>query len=108
PASRFNWEDYYDPSGKDVNKMRTRWGGFIPVIDAFDPLFFKVAPNDAHLLDPQQRLLLMSVWTPIEDAGHAPGSLKGTRTGVYIGMEDQEYVEQLKDAGVDLGDNMLN
>lgn len=108
PASRFNWEDYYDPSGKDVNKMRTRWGGFIPAIDAFDPLFFKVAPNDANLLDPQQRLLLMSVWKTIEDAGHAPGSLKGTRTGVYIGMEEQEYVQQLKDAGVDLGDNMLN
>ena len=108
PASRFSWEDYYDPSGKDVSKMRTRWGGFIPVIDAFDPLFFKVAPNDAHLLDPQQRLLLMSVWKTFEDAGHAPGSLKGTRTGVYIGMEDQEYVQDLKDAGVDLGDNMLN
>jgi cation diffusion facilitator CzcD-associated flavoprotein CzcO/3-oxoacyl-(acyl-carrier-protein) synthase len=108
PPSRFSWEDYYDPSGKDVNKMRTRWGGFIPVIDAFDPLFFKVAPNDAHLLDPQQRLLLMSVWKSIEDAGHAPGSLKGTRTGVYIGMEDQEYLQELKDTGVDLGDNMLN
>lgn len=108
PASRFSWKDYYDPSGKDVSKMRTRWGGFIPVIDAFDPLFFKLAPNDARLMDPQQRLLLMSVWKTIEDAGHAPGSLKGTRTGVYIGMEDQEYLQNLKDAAVDLGDNMLN
>src|SRR5882762_10045235 len=37
PTSRFPWKDYYDPSGRDTSKMRTRWGGFIPVIDAFDP-----------------------------------------------------------------------
>jgi cation diffusion facilitator CzcD-associated flavoprotein CzcO/3-oxoacyl-(acyl-carrier-protein) synthase len=108
PTNRFSWKDYYDPSGNDISKMRTRWGGFIPVIDAFDPLFFKIAPNDAYLMDPQQRLLLMSVWKTIEDAGHAAGSLRRTRTGVYIGMEDQEYLQNLKDAGVDLGDNILN
>ena len=108
PSARFSWRDYYDPSGKDTKKMCTRWGGFIPVIDTFDPLFFKIAPNDAYVMDPQQRLLLMSVWKTIEDAGHAPSSLRQTRTGVYIGMEEQEYVHGLKDAGVDLGDNILN
>jgi 3-oxoacyl-(acyl-carrier-protein) synthase len=108
PADRFAWKDHYDPSGQDPRKMRTRWGGFIPVVDTFDPLFFKIAPNDAAIMDPQQRLLLMSAWKAIEDAGHAPGPLRGTRTGVYIGAEDLEYLQTLKDAGVDLGDNMLN
>jgi 3-oxoacyl-(acyl-carrier-protein) synthase len=108
PASRFDWRDYYDPSGKAAGKMRTRWGGFIPAIDAFDPLFFKIAPNDAYVLDPQQRLLLTSVWKTIEDAGHKASSLRRSRTGVYIGTEEQEYLQNLKDAGADLGDNILN
>jgi 3-oxoacyl-(acyl-carrier-protein) synthase len=108
PADRFSWKNYYEPLGKDHSKMCTRWGGFIPVISAFDPLFFKIAPNDAYLLDPQQRLLLMSTWKTIEDAGYMASSLRRSQTGVYIGMEEQEYLQNLKDAGVDLGDNILN
>ncbi|HEV2963055.1 MAG TPA: beta-ketoacyl synthase N-terminal-like domain-containing protein, partial [Candidatus Angelobacter sp.] len=108
PSNRFSWKDYYDPSGSDTSKMRTRWGGFIPVIDTFDPLFFNIAPKDAFVIDPQQRLLLMSVWKTIEDAGHAASSLKKTRTGVYIGVEDYEYLQNLKDTGADLGENVLN
>jgi acyl transferase domain-containing protein len=30
PASRIDWESVYDPSGADITKSRTKWGGVIP------------------------------------------------------------------------------
>ena len=105
PASRFDWREYFDPTGQDVNKMRTNLGGFIPNIHDFDPAFFGILPQDADLIDPQQRLLLMSVYKTIEDAGYHMDDLKGSRTGVFIAIEDNEYLQYLRKNNVDLGTN---
>lgn len=106
PADRFDWRDYYDPTGEAG--MQTKWGGFIPNIRNFDPTFFGVIPDEADMLDPQQRLLLMSTYKTIEDAGYAPESFKKSNTGVYIGIEDNEYVQYLKDNQSGLGPNAFN
>lgn len=108
PIERFNWRDYFDPTGKNPNKMRTKFGGFIPNISDFDPSFFGILPQDADLMDPQQRLLLMSVYKTIEDAGYQPHDLQGSRTGVYIAIEDNEYLTYLRKNHVDLGANGFN
>lgn len=108
PPDRFDWRRHHDPDGSDPTRMRTRWGGFIPDIQGFDRDFFGVLPDEADLLDPQLRLLLMSVYHAIEDAGCAPGSLRQSRTGVYVASEDNEYLRHLTSAGVDLGINGLN
>lgn len=108
PESRFDWRAYYDPTGQDSNKMRTNLGGFIPNIQDFDPAFFGILPQDAELIDPQQRLLLMSVYKTIEDAGYHWHDLKGSRTGVFIAIEDNEYLQYLRKNNVDLGTNGFN
>ncbi|BAP56505.1 polyketide synthase [Thioploca ingrica] len=95
PASRFNWKDHYDSTGTDPTKMRSKWGGFIPDIETFDAQFFKILPSEAEQLDPRQRLLLMSCYHSIEDAGYAPFSWKGSQTGVFIGVESNEYLQNL-------------
>nr|BAP05594.1 CalF [uncultured Candidatus Entotheonella sp.] len=100
PRSRFDWRACYDPEGKDPNRMATRWGGFIPNIRGFDPTFFRTVPRQADYLDPRLRLLMMSVYQTLEDAGHAPSSLKGQKVGVFIGVEDDEYQEQIKADGL--------
>lgn len=93
--SRWNWEDYYDPSatpGKTVSK----WGALLSNIDRFDPEFFNLDPEEALLIDPQERLLMQEVYKAFQDAGIAPKSLAGSDTGVYMAYEYSEYENYLR------------
>ena len=67
------------------------YGAYVEGLDRFDAEFFRIAPSEAELLDPQQRLLLEVSWAALEDAGLAPGRLRGSRTGVYGGVCGSEY-----------------
>ena len=62
PCDRFDWRRFFDPSGRDPNKSRSKWGGFIPDAAGFDASFFNILPADAKCMDPRQRLLLMCVY----------------------------------------------
>ena len=68
-----------------------RFGAFVPDLDRFDNAFFRISPVEAELLDPQQRLMLEVSWQALEDAGIDPDRLKGSRTGVYAGISNDEY-----------------
>ena len=74
-----------------VNEPACRFGGYVEGIDLFDPEFFRISPVEAQLLDPQQRMMLETSWQALEDAALAPDQLKGTRTGVYVGISNIEY-----------------
>ncbi|HEX7312485.1 MAG TPA: SDR family NAD(P)-dependent oxidoreductase, partial [Pyrinomonadaceae bacterium] len=100
PAGRFVLGQSAGPSDEGSTQQPSRWGGFIPDIESFDPEFFRMLPGEAELTDPQLRLLLMSVYHTLEDAGYAPQSLGKSRTGVFVGYEWNEYLQRLKAQGL--------
>lgn len=108
PCSRFNINTYYDPSGTDAKKTRSKWGGYIPDIQSFDPGFFGFLPDEADLLDPQQRLLLISVFRALEDTGITLEDISGSKTGVYVAIENNDYLNYLRKENIDLGLNGFN
>ncbi len=75
----------------EVQNDACRFGAFIEGIDLFDAEFFRISPVEAELLDPQQRMMLETSWQALEDAGIDPERLKGSRTGVYIGISNMDY-----------------
>ncbi len=91
PADRWDSRAFYSTDFAAQGKMNTRWGGFLNLIDHFDAAFFNITPREAAQMDPQQRLLLEVAWEALDDAGQVPAQLSGTRTGVFIGVSNNEY-----------------
>ena len=91
PADRWSLDALYAADPDAPGKMTTRHGAFLTQVDQFDAEFFAISPREAASMDPQQRLLLEVSWEALEDAGHAPGSIAGTRAGVYLGISNNDY-----------------
>lgn len=91
PKERWEMEEFFSGKERAVGKSRSKWGGFIKNIDRFDPLFFKIAVQEAQRLDPQEKLLLEEAYHAIEDAGYTRSALASREVGVYVGSMYQEY-----------------
>jgi len=95
PADRWNWQEYYDPNGRNsqINQIYSKWGGFIADVDKFDPLFFNISPPYAQVTDPQERLFLETVWALFEDAGYTRQTLAklNHQVGTFVGVMNNNY-----------------
>ena len=89
--SRWSAAAYLHPSKTHPGSAYTFAAGSIGDIKGFDAGFFAISPREAESMDPQQRLLLEMTWETFENAGIRPSTVRGSNTGVYIGISTVDY-----------------
>ncbi|XP_071483834.1 phenolphthiocerol/phthiocerol polyketide synthase subunit C-like [Diadema antillarum] len=92
PPDRLDESFFLFPGEKRPGKMYNVCGGYLTENpELFDRQFFKISPEEANHMDPQIRLLLEVVWETLQDAGIPAQSVRGSNTGVYMGVTATEY-----------------
>ncbi|HWN33402.1 MAG TPA: SDR family NAD(P)-dependent oxidoreductase [Pseudonocardia sp.] len=87
------------PTDRGWDPSLSGLGGFVYDVADFDAAFFRISPREAFSMDPQQRQVLECSWEALERAGIDPHSLRGTDSGVFLGVNPQDYAVAMHGRG---------
>lgn len=94
-ADRFDSQPYFSEDSSMPGKMYTKYAAFLDHdIKTFDYSHFEISAVEAASLDPQQKLLLELSWEALENAGIDIAQLRGSKTGVFIGLDEVDYINR--------------
>ncbi|MGW2125645.1 type I polyketide synthase, partial [Streptomyces sp. NPDC001758] len=93
------WAAHFMGSLTRAERSAVEAGAFLPDVSGFDAAFFGISPAEAAMMDPQQRLLLELCWEALEDAGIPDRTVAGTRTGVFMGVGNDDYTTLVRESG---------
>ncbi|KLO98507.1 Uncharacterized protein Y057_7829 [Fusarium fujikuroi] len=97
PKERFNIDAFYHPDPLHHGTTNTRHSYFLDEDPAkFDAQFFSITPAEAEAIDPQQRLLIETVYESLCAAGLPIERLRGSDTGVYIGLMCDDWSSMIQ------------
>ncbi|KAI4250705.1 MAG: hypothetical protein LQ352_005291, partial [Teloschistes flavicans] len=105
PKSRFDLDEFYDPSGKKKNSTTAQHGSWLDRPGLFDNRLFNISPREAAQMDPIQRLLLTTSYEALEVAGYSPDATpasQSNRIATYFGQTGDDWHEILNNEGVDI------
>jgi len=91
PKERWDKDEWYSKEPIQ-GTIQTKRGAFLKNPYLFDNKYFYISMPEAKEMSPEQRWLLELTVETLEDANIKPETLKGTRTGVFIGSSGIDYL----------------
>lgn len=104
PDNRWDADKYYSQDADRTNTINNKRGGFIDDIKGFDAPLYGISPAEAIAMDPQIRISMEMAFRLFEDAGYNDNHIKGSATGVYMGVCFNDY----RDLCYDMGETGIN
>ena len=96
-GGRWDQPSFLHPDKANPGTSYTFAAGSIGDVSGFDAPFFGISPREAGQMDPQQRVLLELAWETLENAGIRPSTLRGSRSGVFVGVASTDYAYRRAD-----------
>ncbi|WP_175700329.1 type I polyketide synthase [Burkholderia ambifaria] len=91
PVARFDIQPFFSEDASVPGTTYVRNGGYVEGAFEFDAGFFRISESEALAMDPQQRWMLELCWAALENAGIAPGTVRGQSIGVFLGSGEVDY-----------------
>ncbi|KAJ7322223.1 hypothetical protein JRQ81_018510 [Phrynocephalus forsythii] len=91
PPEKINIREWYYPHDNKLGKIRTTHAALLDEFNVFDNKLFGISNEEAEQMDPRRKLLLECTYRALEDAGLTTENISGTRTGVFVGLMNQDY-----------------
>ncbi|MEV0525927.1 beta-ketoacyl synthase N-terminal-like domain-containing protein [Streptomyces sp. NPDC050439] len=95
PSDRWDGKAFLSDGAWTPGTMTSLRGGYLDDVRGFDAAFFRVSPREARSLDPQHRLFLEVAYEALEDAGATRDRLRGSATGVFVGMNSSDHAQHV-------------